>query len=80
MLTSKFVTVALTVIVLSLISTRSIWGLDQNEIIEYQKEINEMNKSLPRMTSSEMQLTTVYFRGNNEIVFVTKTTLYRRDF
>lgn len=45
---------------------------------EYQRLVNDMNKSLPMMTSSEMQLTRVYMRSN-EVVYVTKSIKLDRN-
>ncbi len=76
MQSSKSVFIAHAVIILLLIATGSSWGLSKSEIRQLQTEAREMNKTLPTMMSSEMQLTRVELRGDSELVYVCKSTIY----
>lgn len=78
---SSFVVFARSVItlLLAVIAPISSWGFSQNEVLQLQKQVSEMNKTLPAMISNEMQLTRVQLQGENEFIYVTKTILYSAD-
>jgi len=75
----KFIITTHAVIILLLTTAGTCMGFSNTEIYQFQKQASETNKTLPKMTSSEMELTRVEFRGDSEIVYVTKTTLYNAD-
>lgn len=61
--------------ILLILMTGTCWGLNKKQLKEYQKEVSEMNKSLPMMTSKEIQLTRVYLQDST-VVYVLKSVLY----
>jgi hypothetical protein len=75
----KSFTVSQVVMLLLLATTIPCWGLSKSEIRELQKTANEMNKSLPMMTSNEIQLTRVYLRGDNVMAYVMKTIIHSKS-
>lgn len=79
MSSQKSVVIMLTVIFLMSITTGACWGLSKNELREIQKTASDMNKGLPMMTSSEIQLTRVYLQGDNEFVYVLKTIIHNKN-
>ncbi len=75
----KFIITTHAAIIILLTTAVTCMGFSNTEIHQFQKQANEMNKTLPKMTSSEMELTRVEFRGDSEMIYVTKTTLYNAD-
>lgn len=66
----------ITILLLAVTAPVASWGFSQDEVLQFQKAVGEMNKTLPTMTSREMQLTRVEFRGGSEFVYVSKSTIY----
>lgn len=79
MLSLKSVVVTYVFIILLSITTGTCWGFSKKELSEMQKTVNDMNKGLPMMTSSEIQLTRVYLQGDNEFVYVLKTIIHNKN-
>ena len=62
-------------IILLTVMAGTCWGLNKRQLQEYQKVVSEMNKSLPMMTSKEIQLTRVYLQDST-VVYVLKSVLF----
>lgn len=71
--------VARVALFLLLASAIPCWGLSKSEIRALHEGASEMNMSLPMMTSNEIQLSRVYMRGDNELVYVMKTIIHNKN-
>jgi hypothetical protein len=76
----KLVTATHSLIIFLVISAGTCWGaLTQKEIRDAKEAVSEMNKGLPKMTSSEIQLTRVSWRGDNEIAYIFKDIIHTKN-
>lgn len=75
---SRFIVVRRPLLIILLVLTVPVtsWGFGQDEVRQFQGAVAEMNKTLPAMTSKEMQLTRVEFRGTSEFVYEARSTIY----
>ena len=63
-----------------LMTSVSSWGGDRENLFrELQKEVSEINKSMPMMISNEIQLTRIIARSDREIAYIVKTVLYSKE-